>query len=155
MIRRTLTLFVFSSALAACNSSEPAKPIKDYMAQDVQPTAEVYWNAVQFISDESGDHEITPQTDAEWEDVRLAAVRLGEIGKELKQPGYSDARGPGWNDFADGLIEISGKAEEAAKAKDPEKVFEVGGTLYSVCSGCHEAYPAEQPEAANDASIAS
>ncbi len=155
MIRRTLTLFVFSSALAACNGSEPAKPIKDYMAQDVQPTAEVYWNAVQFISDESGDHEITPQTDAEWEDVRQAAVRLGEMGKELKQPAYSDTRGPGWNDFADGLIEISGKAEEAAKEKDPEKVFEVGGTLYSVCSGCHEAYPAEQPENANNASSAS
>ncbi|MXO58923.1 hypothetical protein GRI89_05145 [Altererythrobacter salegens] len=151
MIRRTLTMFALSTALAACTSGEPAKPIKDYMAQDVQPTAEIYWNAVQFISDESGDHDIEPQTDAEWADVAQAAARLGEIGKELKDPAYSDTRGSGWNDFADGLIKISADAEAAAKAKDPDKVFEVGGTMYSVCSACHEAYPAETPETGADA----
>lgn len=148
---RTLTLFALSGALAACGG-EPAKPIKAYMAEDVQPTAEVYWNAVQFISDETGDHEIEPKTDAEWEDVRQAAAKLADMGEKLKQPAYAEGRGSGWVDFANGLIEVAGKAEEAARARDPDMVFAEGGTVYSVCSACHQAYPAETPEGGADES---
>ena len=140
MSRRTLTLFAFTAALAGCQT-EPKASVKEYMAGEVQPTAEVYWNAVQFISDEQGDHEIVPRNDAEWENVRQAAVRLGEIGAELKEPKYAEGRGAAWIDFADGLIEVSAQAEKAAVDKSTEAVFEVGGTVYSVCSACHQAYP--------------
>jgi len=149
MIRRTLTLFIMSGALVACQA-EPQASAKEYMASEVQPTAEIYWNAVQYISDEQGDHEIFPRTDAEWEEVRKAAAHLGEIGAELKQPKYAEGRGAAWIDFADGLIEVSGQAEQAARDKSTEAVFEVGGTIYSVCSACHQAYPAETPEAAGN-----
>jgi hypothetical protein len=145
MIRRTLTLFVLGAALAGCKA-EPETSVKDYMAQDVQPTSEVYWNAVQYISDETGNHDIQPRTDAEWEAVRQAAARLAEIGAELKEPAYAEGRGSGWIDFSNGLIEVAGQAEQAAVAQDVDAVFEVGGTLYSVCTACHQAYPAETPE---------
>ena len=146
MMRHTLTLFALSLALAGCKA-EPEASVKDYMAQEVQPTAEIYWNSVQFISDEQGNHEIFPRTDAEWKEVRQAAVRLGEIGAELKEPRYAEGRGSAWIDFADGLIEVAGQAEQAAADKSTEAVFEVGGTVYSVCSACHQAYPpAEAPE---------
>ena len=140
MSRRTLTLFAISAALAGCQA-EPKASVKEYMAAEVQPTAEVYWNAVQFISDEQGDHDIFPRHDAEWENVRQAAVRLGEMGAELKEPKYAEGRGAAWIDFADGLIEVSAQAEKAAADKSSEAVFEVGGTVYSVCSACHQAYP--------------
>ena len=140
MSRRTLTLFAISTALAGCQA-EPKASVKEYMAGEVQPTAEVYWNAVQFISDEQGDHDIFPRHDAEWENVRQAAVRLGEMGAELKEPKYAEGRGAAWIDFADGLIEVSAQAEKAAADKSTEAVFEVGGTVYSVCSACHQAYP--------------
>ena len=140
MSRRTLTLFAISAALAGCQA-EPKASVKEYMAGEVQPTAEVYWNAVQFISDEQGDHDIFPRNDAEWENVRQAAVRLGEMGAELKEPKYAEGRGAAWIDFADGLIEVSAQAEKAAADKSTEAVFEVGGTVYSVCSACHQAYP--------------
>ena len=140
MSRRTLTLFAISAALAGCQA-EPKASVKEYMAGEVQPTAEVYWNAVQFISDEQGDHDIFPRNDAEWENVRQAAVRLGEMGAELKEPKYAEGRGAAWIDFADGLIEVSAQAEKAAADKSSEAVFEVGGTVYSVCSACHQAYP--------------
>jgi outer membrane PBP1 activator LpoA protein len=150
MIRRKLTLFVFGLALAGCQG-EPDASVKDYMAGEVQPTAEIYWNAVQYISDEQGDHEIFPRNDAEWEDVRQAAVRLGEMGAELKEPQYAEGRGAAWIDFADGLIEVSAQAEKAAADKSTEAVFEVGGTVYSVCSACHQAYPpAEGLEGENE-----
>ena len=140
MSRRTLTLFAISAALAGCQA-EPKASVKEYMAGEVQPTAEVYWNAVQFISDEQGDHDIFPRNDAEWENVRQAAVRLGEMGAELKEPKYAEGRGAAWIEFADGLIEVSAQAEKAAADKSSEAVFEVGGTVYSVCSACHQAYP--------------
>ena len=152
MSRRTLTLFAFAAALAGCQA-EPKASVKEYMAGDVQPTAEIYWNAVQFISDEQGDHDIFPRNHAEWENVRQAAVRLGEMGAELKEPKYAEGRGAAWIDFADGLIEVSAQAEKAAADKNTEAVFEVGGTVYSVCSACHQAYPpADAPaEGGNEA----
>jgi hypothetical protein len=140
MTRRTLTLFALMAALGGCQSERGAS-VREYMAGEVQPTAEVYWNAVQFISDEQGDHDIFPRNDAEWDNVRQAAVRLGEMGAELKEPKYAEGRGAAWIDFADGLIEVSAQAEKAAADKSTEAVFEVGGTVYSVCSACHQAYP--------------
>lgn len=150
MNRYTLTLFALAGALGGCKA-EPEASVKDYMAQDVQPTAEVYWNSVQYISDEQGDHEVFPRSDAEWEDVRQAAVRLGQIGAELKEPRFAEGRGSAWIDFADGLIEVAGEAEQAARDKSVDAVFEVGGTVYSVCSACHQAYPpAEGLEGENE-----
>lgn len=146
MIRHSLTLFALAAALGGCKA-EPEASVRDYMVQEVQPTAEVYWDSVQFISDEQGQHDIFPRTDAEWEDVRKAAVRLGEIGAELKEPRYAKGRGTAWIDFSDGLIEVAGQAEQAAVSKSTDAVFEVGGTVYSVCSACHQAFPpAEGPE---------
>ena len=71
-----------SALLAACDRGPPApdKTIQQLMAQDVQPTADVYWKSVQFISDETGDHDIFPRTDEEWASVKAAATRLGEYG---------------------------------------------------------------------------
>ena len=37
-------------------------------------------------------------------------------------------------------------ALQAAIDKSPEAVFEVGGTIYNVCTACHQAYPAEEVE---------
>lgn len=145
MQRRCLTLFAAVAVLAGCNSA-PDRTAKEFMISEVQPTAEIYWDSVQYISDETGDHDIFPRTDAEWQKVADAAVRLADLGRELKEPELAEGRGKGWIDFADGLIEVAGQAEAAARAKDTDAVFEVGGTVYSVCSACHQAYPPAEPE---------
>ena len=151
MKRRTLTLFFLSAALTACSGDQADTSVRDYMQGHVQPTAEIYWNAVQYISDESGNHEIVPETDAEWAQVREAALELAAIGTELKEPRFADGRGSAWIDFSNGLIEVAGKAEQAAVAKDVDAVFEVGGTVYSVCSACHQAYPPANPPEGSEA----
>jgi hypothetical protein len=142
--------------LSGCNqgTAEPAESVKQLMANKVQPTAKTYWDAVQFISDEAGDHDITPGSDAEWERTRKAAADLQEYGKLLLTPEYTEGREPNWSKFAQGLIDVSKKAEQAAAKQDPEAVFEVGGTVYSVCSACHQAYPAETSEPAASGSNA-
>jgi hypothetical protein len=140
-------------ALASCNQGPPPVPIKDLMAEQVQPTAQVYWDAVRFVSDETGDHDIMPRTDAEWEKVRKSAEDLGKFGELLKTEAYTEGRAADWTQFAQGLVDVSKLAEQAAVEKNTDKVFEVGGTVYSVCSACHQVYPpAAEPGAATPAS---
>lgn len=137
-----------TALLVACGD-EPAAPeqgIKEYMAETVQPTAEVYWDSVQYISDETGSHEILPTTEEDWERTRQAAEDLGEIGRTLMTPAYSEGRGGDWNQFAQGLIDVARQAEQAAVDQDVDAVFEVGGTIYSVCSACHQIYPPAEGE---------
>ena len=147
---RTLAVcFTAAILLAGCQAAEqPEQTVQQFMAQDVQPTADVYWQAVQYINDMTGQHDIQPQTDAEWQQVQDAARQMVGHADLLKTPAYAQGRGADWIQFADSLAEVSKQAEQAAAEHDPEKVFEVGGTLYSVCSACHMVYPATSgPEA--------
>jgi hypothetical protein len=143
MTRKFATVFAAAALLAGCDRGppEPDKTVQQLMADDVQPTAQVFWDSVQFISDEAGDHDIFPRTDAEWQRTRDAATRIVELAELLQTPGYAEGRGEDWIQISKSLAEVGRLAEQAADSKDPDKVFEVGGTMYSVCSGCHQAYP--------------
>lgn len=133
---------LFTLLLGACGgNATPELTAQQLMAQRVQPTAKIYWDSVQYISDETGQHDIFPKTDAEWERTRQAAVELGQLGELLKTPGYTEGRAEDWATFAQALIDVSKRAEQAAASKNPEAVFEVGGTVYSVCTACHQVYP--------------
>ncbi len=155
-------------ALAACGRGEAseaegaqatpgfvrAHTIQQLMANVVQPTADAYWQSVQFVSDETGDHDIRPETDEDWLATRTAAANLTEHGNLLMTPLYAEGRGADWMDFSRGLVEIGMQAEQAAIDRDPDKVFDVGGNLYNVCRGCHQLYPPAEGAAdtgANDA----
>ncbi|MFB0613123.1 hypothetical protein [Aurantiacibacter poecillastricola] len=146
----TGALFVALS-LAACGGQEAEAPplgtAQQMMAQEMQPTAEVFWESVgsasELIDGEPVFREWEPETDAEWNDVHAAAVRLGELGEILMTPAYAEGRGDDWMAYSQGLVDAAAQAQEAALAKDPEAVFETGGTIYSVCSACHRMYPPE------------
>ncbi|TIX51570.1 hypothetical protein [Alteraurantiacibacter aquimixticola] len=141
-------------ALAGCGEEPVEMPYgtaQQFMANEVQPTAEIYWGAVGAVSElvdgEAVFTEFEPETDEEWAKVSAAAVKLREFGEVLASPAYADGRGDDWLQFAQGLQDVATQAEEAALAKDPEAVFEVGGTVYAVCTACHQMYPpAELPE---------
>ena len=134
--------------LAGCNQG-PAAPeltLQQFMKDKVDPTSKIYFDAVQYISDETGNHDIVPQTDADWEKVRQAAADLQDQAELLQSDAYTEGRNEDWTRMAKDLASVSQQAEQAAKDKDPDKVFEVGGTVYAVCSACHMAYPAESAE---------
>ena len=143
MTKARLTAAAATALLAACSqgAETPDKTIQQLMAEDVQPTADIYWKSVQFISDETGDHDIFPRTDADWARVKGAATRLGELGALLQTPGYAEGRGEDWIQFSKSLVEVSKLAEQSADEKSTDKVFEVGGTVYNVCTACHQVYP--------------
>jgi len=153
MTRNHFIAIAGAALLAGCSSGppQPEKTAQQLMASEVQPTAEIFWNSVQWISDEDGLHEIFPKTDAEWKRTRDAATKLGELGTLLQTPGYAEGRGEDWTQIAASLVDVSKLAEQAADERDVEKVFEVGGTVYNVCSACHQAYPATVGPEADEA----
>lgn len=141
---RTIISGATALLLAGCNQAAPApeQTVQQLMANEVQPTAEIYWDSVQYISDiERGEYEIVPQTDADWKRTRDAATKIGELGQLLRTPAYAQGRGEDWMQIAQSLVDVSKLAEQAADERSVEKVFEVGGTVYSVCKGCHDIYP--------------
>jgi len=132
-----------AALLAACGEdvATPEKTIQQLMADDVEPNAQIYWKSVQYISDQTGDHEIFPRTDEEWARIKAAATRIGEFAALLQTPGYAEGRGEDWMQFSKSLVDVSKLAEQAAEEKSTDKVFEVGGTVFSVCKACHDVYP--------------
>ena len=155
MRKATYTAIAGLALLAGCNqASTPEKTVQQLMAEDVQPTAKIYWDSVQFVSDETGDHDIFPKTDAEWQRTKDAATRIGELAELLKTPGYTEGRKEDWTTFSNSLADVARMAEQAAEDRDTDKIFEVGGTMYNVCSACHQAYPATVGPEAEEAGTA-
>jgi hypothetical protein len=133
--------------LAGCDGGPPTpeKTVQQLMAEDVQPTAQIYWDAVRYESVlEDGkpvERDFVPESDSDWKKTRDAATKLIELANLLKTPAYSQARGDDWTEIATSLADAARLAEQAADSRDPAKVFEAGGVVYAVCQGCHQVYP--------------
>jgi len=139
--------------LAGCNNG-PAAPeltLQQFMKQKVDPTSAIYFASVsstsELIDGKVVNTETAPETDADWEKVRQAAADLRAQAELLQSDAYTEGRRDDWTRMAKDLATVSTQAEQAAKDKDPEKVFEVSGTIYMVCDGCHTAYPADASQA--------
>ena len=105
----------------------------------VDPAADVIWGAVFTVESKEGTVETAPKTDAEWAVVRNAGYVVAESGNLLMMDGRAKDKGE-WMRQSQALVEIGTRAVKAAEAKDKDKVFEVGGEIYAVCSGCHQKY---------------
>ena len=155
MTRSTGRLAIIAAVglLAGCSQAPADLPYgtaQQFMANEVQPTAEIYWNSVGAVSElvdgEPVFREFQPETDEEWAAVAAAAAKLREHGEILAGP-YAEGRGEDWLDFSRGLQDMATAAEQAAQSKDPEAVFTAGGNLYNVCTACHQSYPpADMPQ---------
>jgi cytochrome c556 len=148
-----LLLLAPLAVLASCTpASEPADlpfgTTQQLMANEMQPTADIYWGAVGYKSELVNgvpvEMEWEPETDAEWQAVAASAAKIRDLANTMASPAYADERGAGWTDFTDGLAEAATRAEQAAQSKSADAVFEAGGTMYTVCKACHEAFPPEE-----------
>jgi hypothetical protein len=147
MLKRTLAIAAIATLLSGCKAPAPAETVQELMKNKVDPASKVYFEAVQYISDQTGEHDIVPHTDADWEKVRKAAADLQEYGKLLQTDAYTKGRNPDWSKFSQAMVDASQQGEQAAKEKNVDKVFEMSGTIYNVCSACHMAYPPPAPAA--------
>jgi len=146
--RLTPTLSILAWAVQACADAPEPPPFaavadsKQLMLSVIEPAAEVYWDAVGVIMDMQGTYEIRPGTSEEWESVENAAFVLAESGNLmlLEERAQGQAH---WVAMARAMIDVGRRAVEAAQARDPDAVFEAGGDIYLVCTGCHAVYAAE------------
>ncbi len=144
-------MIVAAAALAlmtGCQKAEEKAPtfvkahdIKQLMATVVQPQADVFWKSSGTITDANGTIDLTPTTEEGWLRTRSAAATVTEMGNLLMTPQYAEGRREDWMAFSRSLVEIGMKAEKAAVDRDSDAIFEVGGTMYNVCTACHQVYP--------------
>ena len=142
---RWTSLAVAIPLFACAPDPQPFTQVADVnqlMASVIEPAAEVYWDAVGTIMDESGTVEFAPSTPEEWEAVRNAAFVIAESGNLLMMPGRARDRGE-WIVMSKALVDVGRRAVAAAEALNKDAVFEVGGEVYEACSGCHATYAVE------------
>jgi hypothetical protein len=129
---------------AGCGGPEPPpfKPLADnklLMQAIIDPNADIVWDAVKTIDTKEGTEEIRPRNQEEWTAVRNAAVTLAESGNLLMMaPRAVD--GGDWMKMSQQMIDTSEAAIRAADAKNPERLFTIGGDIYESCTNCHRVY---------------
>ena len=196
-ITRVALIATLALGIVACsqNSAPPAastaqempyRPdasIQDLMENVVDHNADILWESVAVISSEKGVEERQPRTDAQWAEVRAAAIALSEATNLLMIPGRKVAHeGKTLQDSnVEGILKaeqiqslIDGDrlkfasralalhqaalaAVDAIDAKDPIKLSDVGGAIDEACEQCHTTYwyPDERkPAEATDAAPA-
>ena len=136
---------VTCALLVGCGGAPEPPPFsavadpRQLMVSVIEPAAEVYWDAVGTVMDLEGTYEIEPRTHEEWEAVENAAYVIAESGNLLLMDERAQGR-PHWTAMSRSMIDIGRRAIEAARRRDPQAVFEVGGDVYLVCTGCHAVY---------------
>jgi hypothetical protein len=142
----------------------PTATIKDLMDSMIDPSADVVWESVATILGPKGIEERQPQTDEEWTNVRLGALRLVEGANLLMMPGRHVARPheksetPGvelepeemeklvnqdraaWLTRVNALHQVSEEALKAIDAKDAKALNDIGERLDGACENCHLQY---------------
>ena len=131
---------------AGCAAEAPTGPpldmrhdVRQLMAGMVDPAADVYWDAVGTVLDENGENYWAPETDEDWIAVQAAAMTIQESGN-LLMLGDRARDQDGWMRYAQEMIDAGAVALEAAEARDPDRVFDTGETVYNSCNRCHNLY---------------
>jgi hypothetical protein len=154
---------------STANQYVPAATIQELMGVLIDPAADQLWDAVSITTDASGTHETRPYFPKEWQELRRAALVIVESANLLAVPGRrvalsaKTAEGEDFDlpliqqrvdtrhneilGFAAALREVGGKLVVATEKQDVEALTELGGTLDTVCEGCHRAfwYPEQPP----------
>jgi hypothetical protein len=141
--------------------------IKELMDAQVDPSADVIWEAVYTRISDAGREDHRPHTPEEWQAVRRGALTLVEAtnllvmeGRRIapadapREPGEPstevlqqrlDTQHDAFVGFAQALRQVALKTLDAVDAKDPQRVFDVGGEIDEACEACHVVfwYPPE------------
>jgi hypothetical protein len=149
---RVLTRAVAAVALAAAavppsSGEAPAVPfkarvdMKTFMEHVLTPAANVIWGVNGWILDAGGEHDLSPKTDNDWEQIVSASATLAEATNALMIP--ERVRDREWNKYAEKLAVAAAKAYRGAEDHDLKAVSEVSDQLDGICAACHRHYGLE------------
>jgi hypothetical protein len=108
--------------------------MKTFMEHVLTPAAAVIWRVNAVVIDEKGEHDLSPKSEAEWEQIESGAATLAEATNALMIPQRTlDAQ---WNFYAGNLAQAASEAFRAAEARDPKAVSAVSDRLDGLCGAC-------------------
>ncbi len=150
LISGTLVALVLSCLTAAPSISEDAAAMppfqahvdmKTFMQHVLGPAAASIWKVNGLMIDAKGEHDLSPKSDDDWEQVVSGAATLAEATNALMIP--ERARDSDWNRYVKKLADAADKAYRAAEAHDLKSISEVSDRLDGICAACHRHYGLE------------
>ena len=141
-------LFAACAALSPSLSEDAGLPpfrahvdMKTFMEHVLTPAAKIVWSVNAVMIDQQGEHDLSPKTEADWEQIVSGAATLAEATNALMIP--QRARDPQWAFYVQKLAEAANKAYLAAEARDLKSIAEVSDRLDGICAACHRHYGLE------------
>ena len=130
-------------AFQRCRSSPFVAHVdmKTFMEHVLSPAAAVIWKSTGIVIDAKGEHDLSPKSDDDWEQIVSGAATLAEATNALMIP--QRALDPEWNAYVKKLADAADKAYRAAEAHDLKSISEVSDQLDGICAACHRHYGLE------------
>ena len=115
--------------------------MKTFMEHVLTPAAKVVWSVNGVVIDEKGEHDLSPKTDDDWEQIVGGAATLAEATNALMIP--QRVLDPEWSQYTKQLADAAAKAYQAAEARDLKTISDVSDRLDGICAACHRHYGLE------------
>jgi len=144
-MKKLAILALAAIALTSCTKAQDKTPyntsfaVKEIMGHVIDPAAQTYWHASGYHITAEGSTNLRPTTEEGWLAAESGAVQVAEAGNLLMLPGRRRDDGE-WIKFAQALNKAGLDALEATEARDDDRMFDTGGKIYEVCTGCHQKY---------------
>ncbi len=122
----------------------PFKPyvdMKTFMDHVLTPAAKVIWRVNGSLIDAMGEHDLSPRSDADWEEIVSGSATLAEAANALMIP--QRAQDNQWNFYSLKLAAAAEQAYQAAEAHNLKAISDVSDRLDGICSACHRHYGLE------------
>jgi hypothetical protein len=130
-----------SDDAAPLSPFQPPVDMKTFMEHVLGPAAAIIWKVNGLVIDAKGEHDLSPKSDDDWEQVVSGAATLAEATNALMIP--QRVRDPDWNPYVKKLADAANKAYRAAEAHDLKSISEVSDQLDGICAACHRHYGLE------------
>ena len=130
------SLLCLSVSFAQTDEYRPLLSVKEIMNGLITPATTIIWGAYQL------------ETDAQWQEVRNAALAVIAAGNLLQFGGAGEGEAAtaveaGWKTYNQQMIEAAKLVILAADNKDEEALSVAGNdALYPPCESCHQQYQA-------------
>jgi hypothetical protein len=105
----------------------------------IDPSADVLWGAVGSVVTIEGIEDFFPRTEEEWIKIENAAVTMMESGN-LLMLGDRARDNQEWMTRSVALVDAGQLALDAARSRNPDQIFKIGGDVFAACDSCHQLY---------------
>jgi len=137
-------IVVVASPTVCADGLPPFTPhvdMKTFMGHIVAPAAAHIWSVNAIVIDNQGEHDLSPKSHADWEEIVSATAILAESTNALMIPQRKLDRD--WNRYVKQLADAANTAYIAAEAHDLKALSGVSDQLDGICSSCHRHYKFE------------